>query len=126
MARSIRPADAVDHGLEREGANGHLRQLGANQAEIADGLAEGDALLGVFRGDFEHAFGAADAGGAQGEAADVQNVEGHDVAAADFMQQIFLGHLAILEKDRRRGAAVQAHLFFFGARRKIRESRARR
>ena len=46
---------AVNHGLDRKNANGHLGQLFADQAEIADGLAEGEAFLGVFRGDFQRA-----------------------------------------------------------------------
>ncbi len=70
---------------------------------------------GVARSRAEHFLRAAEAGSAERESADIQNIEGDDVAAADFMQQIFLGHQAILKKDRRGGAAVQTHLFFFGA-----------
>jgi hypothetical protein len=35
--------------------------------------------------------------------------------AADLMQHVFLGHFAILEEDRRRRAAVNAHFVLFVA-----------
>jgi len=56
----------------------------ADEAEVGDGLAEGLALFGVFDGGGDDALAAAGAGRAEFEAADVEDVEGDDVAAADF------------------------------------------
>src|ERR1700735_5281802 len=58
---------------------------------------------------------AANRRGAQSETARVQNVEGDDMAATDFVQHVFFWNFTILEKDWRRRAAVNAHLVFFVA-----------
>ena len=54
-----------------------------------------------------------DARRAESETAGIENVEGNDVAAADFVQHVFLRHQAIFEEHRSRGTAVNAHLVFF-------------
>src|SRR5208282_3929799 len=43
----------------------------------------------------------------------IQNIKRNNVAAAHFVQQVFLRHLAILQKHRRGGAAMDAHLVLF-------------
>ena len=88
----------VDDGFEGEGADGHFRELGAYQTEVADGVPEGSALLGVMRGGFQFVLGGAQTGSAQRKASHVENIEGDDMATADFVQQIFAGHAAVLER----------------------------
>src|SRR5690349_13749756 len=77
-------------------------------------MAESRAIFGVTCGGFELTLRETEAGGAQRKPADIQNVERHDVSAADFVQQVFFRHLAILEEDRNGGTAAQAHFLFFG------------
>src|SRR5947209_12565842 len=91
---------SIDHGFQSEGPNGDLRELSPYQPEVADGMAESRALLGVARGGFELVFGKPQAGGAERKPADIEDVEGDDMSTADFVQQVFAGHLAILEEDR--------------------------
>ncbi len=81
----------------------------------AIGLPNAVALLRIFRSRRKDVFRAAEAIGAQAEAADVQRVERDDVPAADFMQQVFLRNRRVLEKDRHGRTALDAHLFFFRA-----------
>src|SRR5207302_4300751 len=78
-------------------------------------MTESRALFGVTRGGLEFGFGETQAGGAERKAADVENVEGNDVTTADFVQQVFARHVAILEEDRRGGTAAQAHFLFLRA-----------
>ena len=47
---------------------------------------------------------------AQLEASNIQNVEGDDVAFADFAQQIFRGHLAVVQNDGASRGAANAQL----------------
>ena len=56
---------AIDFGFDRVDPDGHLAQLGFDQAEIAEALAERGTLFGIFRGDFQNFFRAAQAIGAQ-------------------------------------------------------------
>ena len=93
----------------------HVGDLFAHQAEVGDHFAESLALLGVADGVFQRNARAAHAHGAQLEAADVQNVEGDDVALADFAEQVFHRHLAIVQNQRAGGRAANAHLVLFGA-----------
>ena len=58
---------------------------------------------------------AADAGRAQLEAADVQDVEGDVVALADFAEQVLDGNLAVGQDERAGGGAADAELVLFGA-----------
>ena len=55
------------------------------------------------------------ANGAELEPADIQDVEGDDVAAADFAEHIFDGYGHVVEIHSRGGTALDAHLLFFGA-----------
>ena len=52
---------------------------------------------------------------AQLEAAHVQDVEGDDVAFADFAEHVLDWHFAVVEDERRGGGAANAHLLFFVA-----------
>src|SRR5207245_10014339 len=73
-------------------------------------------------GGFELVFGKPRAGGAERKPADIEDVEGDDMSAADFVQQVFAGHLAILEEDRDARTAAQAHFLFLGPDRKSRKA----
>src|SRR5262249_9176674 len=106
---------AVDHRLNGKNLDGHFGQFFAHESEIADGLAERFAFAGVFGGGQEHVLGAADAAGAKGKAPSIEDVEGNDVATADFVQQVFLGNFAVFEEHGGGGAAVDTHLVFFVA-----------
>ena len=65
----------------------------------------------------QHQLHAADAHGAEFEAADVESVESDLVALADFAEQVFHRRFRIREHERRRARTLDAHLVFFGARR---------
>ena len=80
-----------------------------------DGCAERLALLGVLEADCQHILGAAHRARAQLQPADVQDVERDDVAAADLAEHVLHGHLDVVEIDGGGGAALDAHLLFFGA-----------
>src|SRR5579864_4169442 len=56
---------------------------------------------------------AADAGCAQCESPGIEDVERHDVPAADFVKDVLFGNAAIFEEDWRGRAAVDAHLVLF-------------
>ncbi len=91
---------AIDFGFDGVDLDGHFAELGFDEAEIAEAFAERGAFLGIFRGGFQNFLGAADAVGAEAEAAGIERVEGDDVAAAGFVQEIFLRDRGIFEKDR--------------------------
>ena len=116
----------INHGLYGENPDGHLAQLAADQAKLAQLLAESGAFLRVFRGGFENFLCAADTMRAEGKSPDVESVERHDVAAPSVVQEIFFRYGAILEKDWHSGAALDAHLLFFRAYGEIRDSPSRR
>ena len=63
---------------------------------------------------------------AQLEAADVENVEGDDVAFADFAEHVLDRHLAVVQDERAGGRAANAHLVLFGADGESGESSSRR
>ena len=64
---------------------------------------------------FKRDAASTDAHGAGLEAADVQDVEGDDVALADFAEHVFDRHLAVVEDDGAGRRSANAHLVFFGA-----------
>ncbi len=97
-----------------------------HQAEIADGLAEGFALFRIFRGGCQHMFRSADRGRTERESSGIQNVESHDVTAADFVEQVFFRYFAVLQKNGSSRTAVNAHLVLFVAGLESRERCARR
>ena len=68
---------------------------------------------GVLAGFADRALRAAAAHRAQLEAAEVQDVERDLVSLADLAEQVLRGHLHVLQNDRRRRRAVQAHLVLF-------------
>src|SRR6266852_4716369 len=47
------------------------------------------------------------------EAPSVKDVESHDVAAADLVQQVFFGDFAVFQEDGGRRAAMNAHFVLF-------------
>ena len=103
----------VGQALGRIGARHHLAELVLDRAERGDGLAELLASGGVLRGVANRAAAAAGAHRAQAEAAVVEGVEGHLVAAADLAEHVLGRHAHVLQQDRRGGRAVQAHLVLF-------------
>ena len=113
---------AIDQRLADIDQRRHVRHLFAHQAEVGDHLAERLALLGISNGILQREPRAAHAHRAQLEASHVQDVESDDVALADFTQQIFHRNLAVVEDQRAGGRAADAHLVFFRADRKSRES----
>ena len=114
-ARFDHSGGAVNHGLEREDADRHFAELGLDQAELAELLAERGSLFRIFRRIFQRALRAAHAGDSQRVAPGVERVERDDVAAPDFVEQIFLRYRRVFEKQRHGGAAADAHLVFLGA-----------
>jgi hypothetical protein len=89
--------------------------LALDQAELGDGLAEGDALFGVANHVRQRVARAADAGHAQLEAAHVEHVEGDVVALAGLAQQVRGGDFAVLKHQRAGGGAANAQLVLFRA-----------
>ena len=106
---------AIGHGLGRISADSHLGQLVLNHAEFGDGLAEGLTLLGVLEANRQHVLGATHGAGTELQPADVEDVESDNVAAPDLAEHVFHGHGHVVEIHSHRGAALDAHLFFFGA-----------
>ena len=64
----------------------------------------------------QHVLCAADSERPKLETADVQDVEGDDVAAADLAEHVVDRHLHVVEIDGGGGTSFDAHLLFFGAR----------
>ena len=95
----------------------HVRDLLAHQSEIGDDFVERLPLLGIADGIFKRDPASAHAHCAQLEAADVQDVEGDQMTLADFAQQIFNGHFAVVQNDWASGGAANAHLVLFRAHR---------
>src|ERR1017187_10427764 len=60
-------------------------------------------------------FGSADGESAEFQAADIEDVEGDDVAAASLAEQVVDRHRGVIEEDGRGGTALDAHLLFFSA-----------
>ena len=89
-------------------------------------LAERLALLGVLDGVLQTVARAADAGRAQLEAADVQNVERDLVALADFAEQVLHRHLAVGQDQRAGGGARGCRACVLRRRPRSRACRARR
>ena len=109
------PGGAIEHGLGDVGEDRHLGQLVLDQAEVGDGLAKSLALLGVANRFSQSVLPSPDGGGGQLEAPGVEDIEGDDVAAAHFMQQVFRRDLGVVEKNRHGGGTLDAHLLFFRA-----------
>ena len=104
---------AVHHGFHRENLDGHLRELFLHHSEFANLFMKGFALFAILRGSHEHVLRSAYARCSQREPPRIQNIERHDVPAPDFVQQVFFRHLAVFQENRRRRAAVNAHLVLF-------------
>ena len=91
----------------------HLAELVLDRAERRDRLAELLALRRVARRFADRALRAAAAHRAELEAREVQHVERDLVSLADLAEQVLRRHLHVLEDQRRRRRAVQAHLVLF-------------
>src|SRR5579884_1015647 len=66
---------------------------------VRDGLAEGDALLGVFNGHFQQAFRRADAARGNEPAALADPLHAEREALADFAQHVVFGDAHVLEEE---------------------------
>ena len=106
----------VRQALGGVGARHHLAELVLDGAERGDRLAELLASGRVLRRVADRAAAAAGAHRAQAEAAVVERVERHLVAAADLAEHVPGRHAHVLQQDRRGGRAVQPHLVLFLAR----------
>ena len=112
--RVDQPGGAVDEALERVGPGGHLAQLVLDRAEAGDRLAELPALRRrTWPTSPMRRAAAAGAHRAQAEAAVVQRVQRDLVALADLAEHVVGRHPRVLQQDRRRRRAVQAHLVLF-------------
>src|SRR5215813_23715 len=107
---------AVDGRFADVSPRQHLGQLVFDRAEIGYRLSELAALGGVFRGQLQRVFAAADAARAEFEAAEVENVERDQVALAYLAKEPVFRDFAVLQQQRRRRGAALAQLVFFGAR----------
>ncbi len=94
------PDGAIDQRFAGINTGCALGQFLLNQAELGDGLAECDALLGVADCVLQAAARSAHAGGAELETADVQDVEGDVVPFTGLTKEILHGHPAIVENER--------------------------
>ncbi len=105
--------DAVGHRLIDEHARGHLRQFVLDQPELANRLPERLALAGVAKR-MRKSFLAFPVGEHRElEAAQVENVEGDDVASADLAQYVLHRYMDVVQVDRRGGCALEAHFLLF-------------
>ncbi len=89
---------------------GHIRQHEGDGLVLADGLAELDALLGVFDGLVQAALGQTDGLGGHAQTAAVQRLHGVDEAHVLFAQHIALVDADVLQHHVGGGVAHQAHL----------------
>ena len=112
----IADALALEHsgliGQETAGlaAQLHIREGELGILELADGLAELDAALGIIDGLFHCALGNPQGLGSDADPAAVQGLHGDGEAAAFFAQQVLLGHDAVGEDDLGGGGTMEAHL----------------
>src|SRR4029077_202527 len=67
------------------------------------------------RSGHQNVFRTAHTARAKSKAAGIQYIERNDVAAPDFVQQIFFRHFAVFQEHRRGGAAMNSHFVFFVA-----------
>ena len=90
----------------------HIGQLELRVLELAQALAELDALLGILDGLVNGALSQAQGLRGDADTAAVQRLHGDLEALALLAQQVFLGDNAVGEHDLGGGGAVQAHLLF--------------
>src|SRR5439155_13077321 len=93
----------------------HFADLVLDRAKRRDRLPELSARGSVLRRLGNRSVGASAAGGAQLEPSEVEDVERDLVALPDFAEDVFGGYVYVLEDQRGRRRAVQAHLVFFFA-----------
>src|SRR5215510_5655448 len=93
----------------------HLGQFVFDRAKIGYRLSELASLGGVFRGQRQRVLAAADAPGAEFEAAEVENVERDQVALADLAQEPVFRDFAVLQQQRRSRGAALAQLMLLSA-----------
>ncbi len=94
------PGQPVDQGFGGEQSGGHIRQLFADGAEGADGLAELLTLAGVAGRFGQDVLAAAGDRRAELETTDIEHVEGNLVPLADFTEQVLHRDLGVVENHR--------------------------
>src|SRR5256714_2860777 len=105
---------AVDHRLADPSAYSHLCELPFDSAETRNRFSELVSLVGVAHRLARHKLHAAAAHRAEFEATDVEDVEGDLVPLADLAEKVLNGRLHVIERERRRGRTLDAHLVLFG------------
>ena len=112
-ARVHQPGGAVEQAFDRVGADDHLAELVLDRAEAGDRLAELPPRRGVFRALADRPVRTAAAHGAQLETREVEHVERDLVPLADLTEDVVGRHFHVLENQRGRRRAVEAHLVLF-------------
>src|SRR5215471_17380473 len=105
---------AIYHAFVRVNPNRHLGELLLDQSELCDRFAKCLAFSRVANGSCQYVASSAVRKYAKLQSPDVQNVKRDNMAAADLAQDVFDGHLEVVEIHCRSRAALQPHLFFFG------------
>ena len=109
-ARVDQARGPIDEAFERVGAHDHLAELVLDRAERRRSAGR-TACAGPRSGPLRRSpLRAAAAHRAELEAREVEHVERDLVALADLAEQVLRRHLHVLQDDRRRRGAVQAHL----------------
>ena len=116
------PYGAIGERLADIDVDGHVGELLLDQAKLRDALRPSLALLGIADSVGQGIASGTDNPGTQFEAADVQRVEGDDVAFADLSQDILNRNFAVVQNEWCGGRASDAHFLFFGADGETRES----
>ena len=106
---------AVDGAVEHIGLDHHGGQLLADGVEEGDRLAELLALEGVAGDVIDRRLAAAEVGGAELEAADVEDVQGDRQPVAGLAQEVLPRHLQVVEEEGDGRRAADAHLLLLGA-----------
>ena len=104
---------AVDEGFGGKKFGLEVGDFFADSAEFADLNAKLLAFVGVLDADFQGVFSGAGDGRAKFEASDIEDIEGDFVPLADFAQNVFYRHLAVIEDDLSGRGALDTHLLFF-------------
>ena len=110
LAGVLEPGGLEVHVAGQLDVHGDVGQLELDGLELADGLAELHALLGVLERGVEAGLGDAHPHGADGDAPAVEHLEELLEALAPLADQVLLGHPHVVEEELGGVGAVQAHL----------------